>query len=518
MINRLVAILLFAFASGVAFEYLFPGQALGVNYPVFLGTFIVGMLLFFPERIVSAGRRTMFFLGGSFLFALMVFVRESELLTVLNVLASLGLLALGIESLAGRPVRRYVVVEYIATAFLPLKCFPYFFLGMGELTALGAAVEKRSNLARALKGLLIALPIVGILIILFSSADLVFRKYVTEFFSFDFSIVTVLYFLRVVFVASGVFAVCTYIARSVVKPEPPTVVSTKASASGFGFIETSVVLGSVALVFLAFLLIQFTYLFGGEGAVVAQGFAYAEYARRGFFELIAVSLIAFFLLLATAREVVRDGGQHAPLFKWLAGILILETMLVMVSAFQRLSLYELTYGFTTLRLYSHIFIVWIGTIFLFLGYEIFVREDRVGFAFRGLISMVLFLLVVNILNPDEFIARQNIERYHETGEIDFNYLAILSTDAFPETIKLLDDVAARKRATALPIDTLSNDNWFRAGYQNWLGTYAWKSRPLPGTSYAGWPAMHLARERWQVIYETRKTEIEAVMIELKSQE
>ncbi|MFZ1626859.1 MAG: DUF4153 domain-containing protein, partial [Candidatus Moraniibacteriota bacterium] len=211
MMNRLITIPLFALALGVAFDYLFVDQALGVNYPIWIGAFIVGLVFFFPERLATADRRSRFFFGGSVLFAVMVFVRESDLLTTLNMLASLGLLALGIEALAGKPVRRYAVVDYFMTVFLPLKCFPYFFTGMEQLTALGAAAEKRSNLARFLKGLFIALPIVGILIILFSSADLVFRKYVTDLVSFDFSMVTVAYFLRVGFVSAAAFAVCTYI-------------------------------------------------------------------------------------------------------------------------------------------------------------------------------------------------------------------------------------------------------------------------------------------------------------------
>jgi hypothetical protein len=323
------------------------------------------------------------------------------------------------------------------------------------------------------------------------------------------------YFLRVGFVTGVAFAVCTYIAKSVVKPEPSADVSVKTAERNLGCIEASIVLGSVSAVIFAFLIIQFTYLFGGEGSITAQGFTYAEYARRGFFELIAVSFIVFLLLLAASQQVVRDGVRHVPLFRWLAGILVLETVLVMVSAFERLSLYELAYGFTMLRLYSHIFILWIGIIFLFLGYEIFVREDRITFNFRMLVLMALFLLAVNILNPDQFIARQNIERYHETGDIDFDYLATLSTDAFPETVKLLDDATARKRATDPSADGRLNDDWFRSGYENLLGTYAWKSQPLPGTVYAGWPAMHLSRQRWQAIYETRQAEIDSVMIELK---
>lgn len=515
MLNRIVVTPLFALALGIVFEFLFFDQALGVNYPLWIGSFIVGTLLLFPDRLVSMDRRGKLFLGGSFLFAALIMVRESALLTALNILASLGLLALGLESVAGRPVRRYALIEYITTVFLPLKCFPYFFIGMDELVTLGGAAERRSKVIRVLRGIFIALPIVGILIILFSSADLVFRKYVTDFISLDFSMTTVAYFLRVGFVAGVAFAVCTYIARAAMKHGFSTDVSMRTATPSLGSIETNIVLGSVSSVFFVFLAIQFTYLFGGEGAIAAQGFVYAEYARKGFFELIAVSLISFFLLLSTECRVMRDGERHNLVFRWLAAILIIETLLVMVSAFQRLSLYELAYGFTTLRLYSHIFIGWIGTVFVILGYEVFSREDRPGFAFRILMSMILFLVTVNILNPDRFIAQENIDRLRSTGKIDFDYLSTLSVDAFPETVKLLDDVTVERLVSIPPAGVESDNNGFRFGYLNLLHTYTWKSRPQHGLAYAEWPSWHVSRQRWQAIYETRQAEINSVMIELK---
>ncbi len=44
-------------------------------------------------------------------------------------------------------------------------------------------------------------------------------------------------------------------------------------------------LGSINLLFAVFISVQFAYLFGGERNIAAQGFTFAEYAHRGFFEL-----------------------------------------------------------------------------------------------------------------------------------------------------------------------------------------------------------------------------------------
>ena len=65
-----------------------------------------------------------------------------------------------------------------------------------------------------------------------------------------------------------------------------------------GKVEALIVLVSVNLLFAAFLIIQFRYFFGGNDNINFEGFTYAEYARRGFFELIAVAIISLLLFFA----------------------------------------------------------------------------------------------------------------------------------------------------------------------------------------------------------------------------
>jgi hypothetical protein len=118
--------------------------------------------------------------------------------------------------------------------------------------------------------------------------------------------------------------------------------------------------------------------------------------------------------------------------------LIVQVILIMVSAFKRLFLYEEAYGFTTLRLYSHAFIIFLAIIFILLLYKIYKDKRENAFAFRAFVSIVVFLTVMNILNPDVFIARRNIERFATTGNLDIYYLSSLSDDAVPETVKILN--------------------------------------------------------------------------------
>ena len=87
----------------------------------------------------------------------------------------------------------------------------------------------------------------------------------------------------------------------------------RAAAVGgrLGLGEVGTVLVVVDLLFLAFVAVQFRYLFGGAELVRgADGLSYAEYARRGFFELVAVAALSLPLLLR-GRLVAGPAGPAA---------------------------------------------------------------------------------------------------------------------------------------------------------------------------------------------------------------
>lgn len=295
--------------------------------------------------------------------------------------------------------------------------------------------KHRKTLSQVIKGIVLTIPVLAILLALFSSADLIFQKYISDLIALDIDVEETIARAILIFMATLIFiGAYSHIFQ---KTDDQTIVQ-KDKAGSFGHIENSILLGSVNALFLIFILVQLTYLFGGESNISAQGFTYAEYARRGFFELIAVAITSLLLLLATERYVVKKETGHALGFKLLSTALVAQTILIMVSAFARLSLYEEAYGFTTQRLYSHAFIILLAVIFCWLLLKIYKDKKESAFAFRTFISIVLFLAGMNLLNPEAFIARQNIARFAATGELDVEYLGNLSADARPDTIKILD--------------------------------------------------------------------------------
>jgi hypothetical protein len=119
-------------------------------------------------------------------------------------------------------------------------------------------------------------------------------------------------------------------------------------------------------------------------------------------------------------------------FLVLAECAIALTLMVDVVAFRRLSLYEEAYGFTMLRLYSHVFAVWLGVVFLLLAADFMgVVRQRRWFIGATATTAVLVLLGLNVANPEAVVVALNTSHAQAAHKIDAQYLAELSSDATP---------------------------------------------------------------------------------------
>ncbi|MBZ0305450.1 MAG: DUF4173 domain-containing protein, partial [Anaerolineae bacterium] len=185
-----------------------------------------------------------------------------------------------------------------------------------------------------------------------------------------------------------------------------------------------------------FVMIQAKYLFGGEVNITVQGYTYAEYARRGFFELLAVSAMTMALVVILDTFTFRFPAQEM----WFRGLsigLIALTVVMLVAAFMRLNLYEDAYGFTRLRVMVKVFMVWLAVLFIILVVDLLYRNKQVFWV--GVMAVAVgFVLTLNLMNMDAFIASRNIDHFEKTGKLDIDYLTSLSDDAIPAITPLLE--------------------------------------------------------------------------------
>jgi hypothetical protein len=205
-----------------------------------------------------------------------------------------------------------------------------------------------------------------------------------------------------------------------------------------GTVETVIILGLVDLLFAGFVAAQLPYLFGGMELVQnTPDFKLAEYARRGFGELVFVSALVLPMLLLSHWLIRRDGSRAEGVFRLLAGIQIGLLFVIMASAVQRLLLYtgEFGYGLTVDRFYPMVLMIWLAIVFGWFAATVLVRNARSRFAWGALWAAVVVLGATNLLNPHAFIARTNIQLMQQGRDFDAYYNADLSDDAIPVLIE-----------------------------------------------------------------------------------
>jgi hypothetical protein len=187
------------------------------------------------------------------------------------------------------------------------------------------------------------------------------------------------------------------------------------------------------MLFAAFVAIQFTYLFGGVRNVTEAGYTFADYARRGFFELLTVAILTMLLVLGLNWLTRRENKGQIRLFNGLGSLLVGLVLVLLVSAWRRMALYEAAFGYTELRLIVYVCMAWLALTLVWFLLTLWLRPDR--FAIGALLAVMGVVGTLNLVNPDAFIARQNLDRYVQTADLDAVYLASLSDDAVPQLVR-----------------------------------------------------------------------------------
>lgn len=281
------------------------------------------------------------------------------------------------------------------------------------------------------RGVLIALPLLLIFGCLFAAADAVFGQLLSDLFRID--LVDVIEHLFIITFAAWAFA--GLLRMTVLSGQSARGIGSAPAALTVGATEVAVVLGLLNALFLAFVVVQVRYLFGGSDLVlVARSLTYAEYAKSGFFELVTVTALVLPMLLI-AHWLLRADRSPATenLFRILAGVLIALLFVIMASALQRMRLYVDAYGLTELRLYTTVFMGWLALVFLWFVATV-LRGRRERFAFGAMVAGFLVVAGLNVLNPDALITQTNAGRPQEVVRFDAGYAVSLSADAVPVLI------------------------------------------------------------------------------------
>jgi len=190
---------------------------------------------------------------------------------------------------------------------------------------------------------------------------------------------------------------------------------------------------------LAFVLVQVGALLGGHRHVLeTAGLTYAEYARQGFAQLVAVTALTLAVVAVAARRAPRASERDRLVSRVALGVLCVATLGVVASALRRMNLYMDAFGLTRLRL----FVVVVELVLAMVLVLVLVAgvHWRGGWLPRAVVQVVaVATLGLALVNPDALIVRYNAAAERDAtlaAALDVGYLEGLSADAVPEIDRL----------------------------------------------------------------------------------
>ncbi|XVU22949.1 DUF4153 domain-containing protein [Actinoplanes sp. CA-054009] len=391
------------------------------------------------ERLIRSG-----WAGAALALMLIPAFRNAWWLVTFSVLGAIGCTALAI--VGGRQVRS-ILFSLIAAPYAAFAGIPWVrrHLKAGR----NPGITRRIFFSAALTA--VVLLVFGALL---SSADVAFSQLLDDAVP-DFGLGAV---FQWIFLAAtgGLLAVSGIYTLSA----PPVTSGMDTGGKGrFGLIEWAPAGAALVLLFAGFVAVQFTVLFGGSRHVLkTAGLSYSQYARSGFWQLVAVTLLSLALIAALARWSKRDTRAERLLLRVLLGLLCALSVVIVASALSRMWEYQRVYSFTGERIFVMASEMLLGLIFVMIAVAgikwrgRWIPASTVGLA-------VLMLLGLAALDPEGYVASRNAARYEGSGKIDAWYLRALSADATPALAELPDPVR-RCTLSWIAEDLQEPDPWY----------------------------------------------------------
>jgi hypothetical protein len=450
-------LLLLGIIIGVLFDILFYNKTLGISYLIFIILILAVLLLSFWGSLKKLNNLSWLFAIPVLLLSSTFFIYSNQVLKVLNYLI-IPLLVIIFSSLVANinksdwsDIRFFG--DIAKRIFVPFRFIHRPFLTLSRITDGSGKDSKSRILPKLIIGILISIPILAIILWLLSSADIVFKNIFVNIPLFRIFKHFLIIFLVSVYMICFLWALLKAFDERREGPSGNTVYNKIQWKLFLDPIVLLTVLFLINAIYAIFSFIQFRYLFGGSSFIAPSSFTYAEYARRGFAELIVVTVINFVILVFGITFVKKESKRVVTAIRAFLNLLVIFTFVLLVSAFYRMTVYEQAYGFTYLRIFTQAFMVML--FFLFIINIVYIWYPKLPIIKSYFIASLAIYLILNFTNVDVIIAKNNINRYFVSGQIDVVYLKGLSYDAVPEmqnlffTVKNSPDLKEKQMALEL---------------------------------------------------------------------
>lgn len=411
----------------------YPHRPSGMGTPLYVLA-LFGVVLFRLGHRAVWNRNNILLLCSCVLMAVNCFVYLSPWTALINCFLLLCVGAMTIFSLSGR--LGTAVSNVRAAGRTIVMSFKALFVNMGKpFRALGSLYRgDRKRVGYIAAGVICVVPVLMLVVYLLSSADAVFASLFLGLLGRmnEVSPLSLWRIIRILVLGLMLFSALYFLTQEEAPAQAEQMERSYISSTPF---ITALLL--LDIVYAVFVVIQFAFLFGGRQTAAMSG-GYAEYARSGFFQLVAVTVINLAAVLISALASKPEGSAKTAL-RVLGTVLLAFTAVILVSALYRMCLYISAYGLSILRALTLWGMAFIAVLLAAAGVKLFRPQTRFWpvFLAAGLAGWIVF----SYINIDARIAEYNVNAYL-SGDLDEIDISYLTQNLSPESLPYIKKLAA----------------------------------------------------------------------------
>lgn len=416
----------------------FWGQTEGISVPIFALLFLIYFVWCVKQKKIEVNSGAYILTIPILLLSVTYFIYNNATFRFLNFWVIIGLVVI-MSILLRTKKTNHFLVKILRNLFKPLEYLGEVFKNIGNICR---KEEKRPKVKKTkiLKAVLISLPIAIIVILLLMSADEMFAELFHQIMGGILDLLNIRSISELVVrgaLAFILFLCFTSFILNIVSSKTEQIVEKENQKPSSIHIEETtiqVLLTILNGIYLLFSLMQIANICMNLG-VQENLDNYATSARQGFFQLMIVTLINLVTIYFSCKNTKSTNSKYT---KAMSQIMLLFNIFFIMIAAYKMFLYEQEFGYT----YSRLFVYFIlATEFLFIvPCSFYIYNKKVPIFKIGLGIVTTMYVILNFANIDAIIAKRNIDRYMETGKIDFEYLADnIGTDAKEQMERLLTE-------------------------------------------------------------------------------
>ena len=319
-------------------------------------------------------------------------------------------------------------------------CYVYYGLGFGKFAhglyglfhvERGEGPKRGKGVGKALLGLVIALPFAAILVALLAGGDPAFKGMLD---SIDLGKAPQRLLSLLLAIPLFIIVFCRLFVMQSIERK-------RREESGKGLDPTVLMffMLGICVVYAAYLFSQLAYFFNGFMGFLPDGFTYAGYARKGFFELTAVSVINIILIILATALSRKKEGKLPPGIKLPSLFLCLFSLVLAATEIAKMKMYMDNFGLTLLRIYTTVFTVFLAAVFIALIIHLFAR--RFPYFKVAVVIGAALIITTSFVSADRLVAEYNVSAYKSgvLESVDVRTITWLGDAAVPSLLELAQD-------------------------------------------------------------------------------